>query len=75
MTHKKKNKKDRQIVKTKITMNPLIDPYYKNTFWTIVILVILLIFFIVTNTRHEPEHGPYPPGYKPVYVETRQTTK
>ncbi len=41
----------------------LIDPKYKNTFWTIVILIILTIFFIVNNTRDEPREGPYPPNY------------
>ncbi|GBD86559.1 hypothetical protein BMS3Abin03_00479 [bacterium BMS3Abin03] len=70
MAQKKQKKKVRQIGKKKAQKKPLIDPKYKNTFWTIIILVILLIFFIVNNTRHEPEQGPYPPGYKPVNVET-----
>lgn len=43
----------------------LIDPQYKNTFWTIIFLVILTIFFIVNNTRDVPEEGPYPPNYNP----------
>jgi hypothetical protein len=36
---------------------------HKNTIWTIVVLVILTIFFIVNNTRDVPEEGPYPPNY------------
>lgn len=44
---------------------PLIDPKHKNTIWTIVILAVLTVFFIVNNTREEPEEGPYPPNYNP----------
>lgn len=50
----------------------LIDPQYKNSFWTIVVLVVLAVFFIVNNTRDEPEQGPYPPNYnsgKPTIIE------
>ncbi|MGD8305537.1 MAG: hypothetical protein PVF17_02695 [Ignavibacteria bacterium] len=65
MAKNKQTKKNRQIGKTKVEKKPLIDPKYKNTFWTVLILLILIIFFIVNNTRTEPEHGPYPPGYKP----------
>ncbi len=36
---------------------------HKNTFWTIVVLVILGIFFIINNTRKVPEQGQYPPNY------------
>ena len=36
---------------------------HKNTFWTIVVLIILAIFFIINNTRKVPEHGAYPPNY------------
>lgn len=43
----------------------LIDPKHKNTFWTIVIIIVLTIFFIINNTRDEPEEGPYPPNYVP----------
>ena len=65
MAKNKQTKKHRQIGKTKVEKKPLIDPKYKNTFWTVLFLIILVIFFIVNNTRPEPEHGPYPPGYKP----------
>ena len=70
MAKKKQKNKQRQIGKTAIEKKPLIDPKYKNTFWTVIILAILLIFFIMNNTRDEPEQGPYPPGYKKVKVET-----
>lgn len=63
MAKKTLKEKERQIGKTKIENKPLIDPRYKNAFWTTVILIILLIFFIVNNTREEPERGPYPPNY------------
>ncbi len=64
MAQKKNKPKTRQIGKTTISdKKPLIDPKYKNTIWTIVILIILTIFFIVNNTREVPEHGPYPPGF------------
>lgn len=36
---------------------------HKSTIWTIIVLIILTIFFIVNNTRDVPEHGPYPPNY------------
>ncbi len=69
MAKKKQKNKQRQIGKKKVEKKPLIDPKYKNTFWTVLILVILLIFFIVNNTRDVPEQGPYPPGYKPAKIE------
>jgi len=70
MAKKKQTNKQRQIGKTTIEKKPLIDPKHKNTFWTVVVLVILLIYFVINNTRDEPEQGPYPPGYKQVKVET-----
>ncbi len=70
MAKKKQTNKQRQIGKTAIEKKPLIDPKHKNTFWTVVVLVILLIYFVINNTRDEPEQGPYPPGYKPAKVET-----
>ena len=69
MAKKIQKNKQRQIGKTAVEKKPLIDPKHKNTFWTVMILVILLIFFIINNTRDEPDSGPYPPGYKPVKVE------
>lgn len=61
---KKTNKpRQREIGKTKKETKPLIDPRYKNLFWTIVFFVILLIFFIVNNTGNSPDKGSYPPGY------------
>ena len=69
MPKNNKRNKPRQIGKTKIEKKPLINPKYKNTFWTVVILIILAIFFIVNNTRPVPEEGPYPPGYHPTKME------
>jgi hypothetical protein len=66
MSKKKIKKKERQIGKLKVAEKKhLIDPRYKSAFWTTVILVTLLIFFIINNTRSVPERGPYPPGYDP----------
>jgi hypothetical protein len=62
----KKNQKstERQFGKTKPQeKKPLIDPKYKNTFWTGVTVIILIIFFIINNTRFVPEQGAYPPRY------------
>ena len=69
MAKKKQKNKQRQIGKTTIEKKSLIDPKHINTLWTVLILVILLIFFIVNNTREELEQGPYPPGYKQAEVE------
>ncbi len=63
MAQKKNIKRERHIGKNKPEKKPFIDPKYKNTFWTVVIVFILLIFFILNNTRPEPEHGEYPPNY------------
>jgi hypothetical protein len=37
---------------------------HKSTIWTIIVLFILTIFFIVNNTRKIPDQGSYPPNYK-----------
>lgn len=62
---KKVNNKPRQreIGRTKFEKKHLIDPRYKNLFWTLVFLAVLLVFFIINNTRETPASGPYPPGY------------
>jgi hypothetical protein len=36
---------------------------HKSTFWTIIVLIILTIFFIFNNTREIADQGPYPPNY------------
>ncbi|NWF90952.1 MAG: hypothetical protein HXY50_16015 [Ignavibacteriaceae bacterium] len=41
----------------------LIDPKYKNTFWTVLMIVVLTIFFIINNTKSVQERGHYPPNY------------
>ena len=64
MAQKNNKPRERQIGKTKIEKKHLIDPKYKNTIWTVVIFVILIIFFIINNTRDVPAAGPYPPYYK-----------
>lgn len=70
MSQKKNKQRTRQIGKTTVSKKkPLIDPKYKNTIWTVVILVILVIFFIVNNTRNVAAQGPYPPGFNPQKAE------
>lgn len=71
MAKKKVKTKERQIGKKSKQKKPLIDPRYKNAFWTTLILIILLIFFIINNTRKETERGPYPPNYNPQKSELR----
>jgi len=58
--------RERKIGKQVITKKPLIDHKLKNTIWTILTIIVLLIFFIINNTRTEPEEGPYPPNYTPL---------
>jgi len=36
---------------------------HKSTIWTILVLVLLAIFFVINNTRKIPDQGPYPPNY------------
>jgi uncharacterized integral membrane protein len=36
---------------------------HKSTLWTMIVLIVLTIFFIINNTREVPEQGPYPPNY------------
>jgi len=62
--------RERKIGKQVIEKKPRIDPKLKNTIWTVITIVILLVFFIINNTRTEPEEGPYPPNYTPSQVNT-----
>lgn len=64
MNQKKNKSKERQIGKTNVQKKHLIDPRYKNTVVTALIFIILLIFFVINNTRDVPEQGPYPPNYR-----------
>ncbi len=60
--------RERKIGKQVIEKKPRFDPKLKNTIWTVIIIVTLLVFFIINNTRTEPEEGPYPPNYTPSQV-------
>lgn len=60
--------RERKIGKQVAEKKPLIDHKLKNTIWTVITLIILLVFFIINNTRTEPEEGPYPPSYTPAPV-------
>lgn len=60
---KKVNLKDKPIGKKPVEKKHLINPRYKNTFWTIVIVVVLTIFFVINNTKSVQERGTYPPNY------------
>ena len=64
MAKEKKKNQSRQIGKTSAQeKKPLLDPKLKSRIETIVFLLVLLFFFILNNTRKEPESGPYPPFY------------
>jgi hypothetical protein len=63
MAQQKVKSKDKPIGKKPVEKKHLIDPRYKNTFWTIVTIVALTIFFIVNNTKSVQEQGSYPPNY------------
>ncbi|QQS35268.1 MAG: hypothetical protein IPM56_13570 [Ignavibacteriales bacterium] len=63
MNSNKNKVKERQIGKKPVQKKHLIDPRYKNTVVTAIVFIILLIFFIINNTRNVPEQGPYPPNY------------
>lgn len=63
MAQQKVKPKDKQLSKKPVEKKYLINPRYKNTFWTIVFLIVLTIFFIVNNTKSVQEKGPYPPNY------------
>lgn len=60
--------RERKIGKQVAQKKPLIDPKLKNTIWTVITIIILLVFFIINNTKTEPEEGPYPPNYTPAQV-------
>jgi|CZKP01.1.fsa_nt_gi hypothetical protein len=60
---KNTNIKERQIGKNFPVKKPLIDPRYKNSVWTIFFLIVLLVFFIMSNTVQVAEQGPYPPTF------------
>lgn len=57
--------RERKIGKQVVDKKPGMDPKLKSTIWTVITIITLLIFFIVNNTRTEPEEGPYPPNYTP----------
>jgi len=69
----KKNKntiRERKIGKQVIEKKPGMDPKLKSTIWTVITVIVLIVFFIVNNTRTEPEEGPYPPNYVPAQSES-----
>ena len=72
MAKKNNTNRPRKIGKQTIEKKPLLTPKQKNAIWTTVILIALLIFFIVNNTRKEPEQGPYPPNYQPTNMGTNK---
>jgi len=36
---------------------------HKSTLWTVIVLIVLTVFFIINNTRKVPDEGSYPPNY------------
>jgi len=73
MAKEKKKNQTRQIGKTQVLQNkPLMYPKLKSRIETIVFLIVLLFFFILNNTRKEPERGPYPPFYNKTVESSNQ---
>ncbi|MDP2363231.1 MAG: hypothetical protein Q8M94_05630 [Ignavibacteria bacterium] len=68
MAKKNNINRERKIGKQVVEKKPLIDPKVKSTIWTVITLIILLVFFIINNTRTEPDEGPYPPNSTPIKV-------
>lgn len=64
MSKQNQKSKERVIGKSTPEKKPLIDPRYKSVINTTIFILVLVIFFIVNNTRDEPKSGPHPPGYK-----------
>jgi uncharacterized integral membrane protein len=62
--------RERKIGKQVIEKKPGMDPKLKSTIWTVITVIVLIVFFIVNNTRTEPEEGPYPPNYVPAQNES-----
>ena len=54
----------KQAVKTDTKKESDFYNKHKSTIWTIIIGVILTIFFIINNTREIPAEGPYPPNFQ-----------
>jgi hypothetical protein len=42
-----------------------LDRRYRGMIETIIFVIVAIIFFVINNTRKEPDHGPYPPHYGP----------
>jgi len=36
---------------------------HKSTIWTVIVLIVLTIFFIINNKRKVTDEGDYPPNY------------
>jgi len=53
----------------KSAKKPLIDPRYKSFVNLVIFLALALLFFIINNTRNEPESGPYPPDFNKAQAE------
>jgi uncharacterized integral membrane protein len=48
---------------TQVEKEPDFYTKHKSTLWTVIVLIVLTIFFIVNNTREVPDQGSYPPNY------------
>jgi hypothetical protein len=73
-------KKSKSVAKEKKIGTTIVS---KRSFWsykknrsrvyTLIILLVMLYFFIVNNTKYEPKEGPYPPGYIPNQLNSNLT--
>ena len=53
----------KQAGKQQVEKEPDFYQKHKSTIWTILVLVLLAVFFIINNTKKIPDQGPYPPNY------------
>ncbi|MCW8803018.1 MAG: hypothetical protein OQK57_01375, partial [Ignavibacteriaceae bacterium] len=53
----------KQAGKQQVEKEPDFFQKHKSTIWTILVLILLAVFFVINNTRKIPDQGPYPPNY------------
>lgn len=53
----------KQAGKQQVEKEPDFFQKHKSTIWTILVLVLLAVFFVINNTRRTPDQGSYPPNY------------
>jgi hypothetical protein len=67
MPKKNKNTTKQQKLGSTVITKKSFWSYRKNRsrVYTLIFLLIMIYFYIINNSKVEPEEGPYPPGYNP----------